>query len=124
MITQYEANLLLKEKLPQSAMRNYPSRVSLEIYASVIYFTDYTKQALQEHNFPHIKMCFDLAEHLYLNGERIVRLLIEDSIIYSISSVVSNSSSDQFMIKSILPDTLYKTYKKHLFTIGTTRRIA
>lgn len=115
MITQYEANLMLKKKLPQITARNYPSRVSLEIYASIIYFTDYTKQALQEHNFSQAKLCFDLAENLYLNGEKIVRLLIKDSIIYSISSVVSRSSSDQFMLRTILPGTLYKICKKYLF---------
>lgn len=114
MITQYQVHSLLEDKLPQLAMKPYPSRVSLDVYASINYFTDYTKHALEEHNFNQAKKCFALAENLYINGDRMVRLLIENSFMYSFSSIMSHGSPEMYMLKSILPGTLYKVYKKQL----------
>lgn len=110
MITQYQVDSFLKEELPQPAMKSYPTKTSLAVYISINYFTDYTKHALEEHNFNQAKKCFALAENLYLNGDSMVRLLIENSFIYSISSFMSYSSNDMFMVESILPDALYKVY--------------
>ncbi|MEJ7678457.1 MAG: hypothetical protein WKG06_11470 [Segetibacter sp.] len=112
MITQYQVHSLLEDEIPQLAMKPYPLRVSLDVYASINYFTDYTKHALEEHNFSQAKKCFVLAENLYFNGDRMVRLLIENSFIYSFSSVMSHSGTEKYMLKSILPQTLYKVYKR------------
>lgn len=114
MITQYDASTMLKTAIPAIAIKNYPSSMSLEIYATIIYFTGHTKQALTEHNIEEVKKCFQLAEQLYINGDSIVRLLIEDSFIYSVLSVTAHGSRNMFLIKSILPAILRKIYQKHL----------
>ncbi len=41
MITQYDGNSLLREEIPQLSGKVYPSRVSLQVYASMNYFSDY-----------------------------------------------------------------------------------
>ena len=114
MITQYDASTILKTAIPGIAIKNYPPSISLEIYATMIYFTDHTKQALIEHNVEEAKKCFQLAEKLYVNGDSIVRLLIEDSFIYTVFSVIAHGSRNMFLIKSILPVVLYEIYEKHL----------
>ena len=114
MITQYDAITMLKTAVPAIASKNYPSSMSLEIYATVIYFTDYTKQALEQHHFEEAKKCFQLAEKLYINGDSIVRPLMGDSFIYSISSLMSPGSKNLFVIKAILPPALLALFQKHL----------
>jgi len=112
MITQYEVDAYLKEIIPQLAMKAYPTRASLAIYISIDHLTNYTKHALEEHNFRQAKKCFALAESLYLNGDSTIRLLIENNFIYSFSSIMSKGGTDRFMVKSILPGTLNKIYRK------------
>lgn len=113
MINQYEIHALLKKEIPQLTLKNYPSRASLEVYACINAFTDYTKHAVEEHNYNQARKCFGLAEKLYQNGDSMVRLLIENSFIYSLSKLMTKSTTERFMIDCILPDSLYKIYKKH-----------
>jgi hypothetical protein len=117
MINQYEATRILMEKIDELAIQNYPSNPSLVIYATICHFSDYTKKALTTRNALQITKCFELAEYLYLNGEKIVRTLIEDSFIFSVSSVMSHKMADQFFMKATGPKTLYQLYKNHLLTI-------
>jgi hypothetical protein len=114
MITQYDAITIMKTSVPEIAVKNYPSSVSLEIYATVIYFTDYTKQALVQHHYEEAKRCFQLAEKLYVNGDNIVRLLMKDSFIYSISSLISLGSKNMFLVKALLPPALFGLFQKQL----------
>ena len=117
MIGQYEAARILIEEIDELAKKSYPSNPSLVIYATVVHFSDYTKKVLSARNVEQITNCFELAEKLYLRGDPIVRTLIEDSFIFSISAVMSHSAIDQFFLKATAPDTLYILYKKHLLTI-------
>jgi len=105
---------LLREALPQLPVATCPSKISLDVYVSISSFTDYTKHALEEHNFKQVKKCFAMAENLYLQGDSLVRFLIENSFLYSLGSFMSKSASENFMAKSVLPDTLYKLYRKQL----------
>ncbi len=114
MISQYEVHSLLEEKIPQLVLKTHPSRSSLEIYACINDFTDYTKHIVKEHDYNQAKKCFAVAENLYLNGDKIVRLLIENSFVYSFSSITNSSRSDIFMVNCILPETLYKVYRKQV----------
>ena len=114
MITQYDAVTMLKTAVPEIAFKNYPSSVSLEIYATVIYFTDHTKEALALHHFEEAKKCFQLAEKLYVHGDSIVRLLMKDSFIYSFSLLTAHGSKNMVVIKAILPPTLLKLFQKQL----------
>jgi hypothetical protein len=41
-----------------------------------------------------------------------VRLFIRDSIMYSLSSFGSMSQTEQFMVKSIIPEKLFAVYMK------------
>ncbi|MEP6727293.1 MAG: hypothetical protein ABJC98_15855 [Bacteroidota bacterium] len=61
------------EKIDELALQNYPSKPSLVIYATIIYFSDYTKKALAARNVEKITQYFGLAENLYLHGDKIVR---------------------------------------------------
>jgi hypothetical protein len=113
MITQYEVYSLLTTEIPLLAAKAYPSRASLQMYASINYFTDYTKRAVEEHNYNRAKKCFAVAESLYLHGDSMVHLLIENSLIYSLSSFRSMSQTEQCIVKSIIPERLFAVYIKN-----------
>ena len=114
MITQYEVYAFLKHEFPDLAIKAYPSDVSLEIYFSINCFTDYTKHAIEEHNFRIAKKCFAVAENLYVNGDSTVRFLIENNFVYCFSSHKFNTHADDVITKSIFPKKLYAIYIKQL----------
>jgi hypothetical protein len=118
MITQYQATSLLKQEIPGLSTVNLPTRVSLEIYSSMNYFSDYTKHTLVDHDFPQAKKCLFLADKLYRNGDNIVRMLIENSFIYSIISVMSLDPAERHWVKSIIPASLYSIYLKQVTASG------
>jgi hypothetical protein len=118
MITQYEANSLLKEEFPQLAGKIYPSKISLEVYASMNYFSDYTRHAVEEHNFNLAKKCFVLAEKLYREGDRIVRLLIENIFVYSFSNYLPGTKIERAIVRSMIPAALYSLYTRQVMQPG------
>lgn len=118
MITQYEVYSLLTTELPQLAEKNYPSRASLQMYAALNYFTDYTKHVVKDHNFGVARKCFAIAEKLYLQGDPLVRLIIENSFVYSFSSLLPQGRTERLVIKSIIPTSLYSIYIKQVMQSG------
>lgn len=118
MITQYEVTPLLKKEIPQLAGKVYPSRISLEVYVSMNYFSDYTKHAVEEHNFNLAKKCFALAEKLYREGDRIVRLLIENIFVYGFSGFLFNNKVESVVVKSMIPPALYSLYIRQVVQSG------
>jgi hypothetical protein len=114
MITQYEVTPLLKREIPQLTMKTYPSGTSLEVYVSMNYFSDYTRHAIEQHDFSGVKKCFSLAERLYYQGDRKVRMLIENIFVYAFSSFLSEDKPERKIIKSLVPFNLYSIYCRQL----------
>ena len=118
MITQYNVRSLIQDQIPQLELTVCPSNVSLEVYNSINHFTEYTRRALELHHFGIAKKCFALAGSLHADGDRIVKFLIENSFIYYFSSHRSQNVTDELIIKSIIPKTLYSIYKTQLLQNG------
>ena len=114
MITQYEVPGYLREQIPSLSSNPLPGRASLEIYACINSFSDYTRQAVQEHDLGLAGKCFALAEKLYREGDNLVKLLIENSFLYAITSYMPAEPSEKNSVKSIIPSKLYYTYIKQV----------
>jgi len=107
MITQYQASALLKKEIPGLFSIPHPSRLSLEIYTDMNYFSDFTCHALADHNYPVAKKCFSLADRLYRFGDNVVRMLIANNFMYSVTSVIASHRKERLLIRSIIPARLY-----------------
>lgn len=114
MITQYQVRSLLVKEIPQLTEKMFPTRPSLQVYASMNYFTDYTKHVVKDHNFAQVKKCFTLAENLYLNGDNVVRFLIRNCFIYALFPLESLTPKDKLRVRVIIPDTLFAIYQKQV----------
>jgi hypothetical protein len=119
MITQYEISPLLKEEIPQLPVNVYPARISLEVYISMNYFSDYTRNAIEQHDFNVAKKCFALAERLYLQGDRVVRLLIENIFVHGFSGLLFNNKVEIKVVKSMIPPVLYSLYVRQVVQPGS-----
>ena len=119
MITQYEVPSFLQRQLPQLGGKTCLLKPSLEVYVAISNFSDCTKHAVQEHDLSLAKKCFALAEKLYRHGDNLVRLLIENSFVYSFSSFMPQDHDERMEIKSIIPVRLYAIYIKQVMQSGS-----
>lgn len=118
MITQYDVTPLLKKEIPQLVEKVYPARISLQVYVSMNYFSEYTKHAVEEHDFNLAKKCFALANKLYSEGDRMVRLLVENIFVYSFSAFPFANKEEGVAVKSIIPPLLYALYIRQALKSG------
>jgi len=112
---------LLKEAIPQIPVKAtlQASRfIATDIYCSLNTFSDYTKHAVEDHNFNLAKKCFATAENLYSHGDGMVRLLIENIFIYSFSSMMPVDKVEKMILKTMIPTSLYAVYMKQVLSSG------
>ena len=118
MITQYEIPYLLKAELPAISGNDYPARINMDMYKSVQYFSDFTRHAVQDHNFNLARKCFALAEKLYRQGDNLVRNTIENTFVFAFTSFMPNDRVEKLILKSIIPASLYTVYIKQVTGSG------
>ncbi len=86
----------------------------MNVYKDLQQFTNYTRQAVDQHNYTLAKKCFCLADSLYTNGDRIVRNAIENIFVFAFSSFIPRDSIEKIILKSFIPATLYALYVKQV----------
>lgn len=118
MITQYEVPYLLKAELPTITSETYPARITMDVYKSVQYFSEYTRRAVLQHNHGLARKCFGLAEILYRQGDNIVKNVIENTFVYSFSSFMPGDRIEKMIVRSLIPTTLYGIYMKQVMGSG------
>lgn len=112
MINQYEACVYLQEALPEfkSALdvtkNNSP-------YTAMQTLADITVFEVKQHDFGMVKKCFDIAEKLYLRGNRAVKNAVENVFVYS-SFTTMLHCPEKKQILPIIPITLYTLYVNQL----------
>ena len=114
MITQYEVLSLLNEELPSLENSICPVHLSVSVYKTIHDFTEYTKKAVQKHHLPMAKKCFRLAAKLYREGDKIVRLCIENIFIYSFTTLMPEDRVERLILQSYIPDNLNAVYIKQV----------
>lgn len=118
MITQYEIPSLLKEELPKITGDSYPARFTMDIYKAIQCFSDYTKNAVLDHNLQLAKKCFTLAGKLYRNGDNMVKNVIENTFVFSFTSFMPKDKIEKLVLQSIIPASLYAVYVKQVMGSG------
>jgi len=84
------------------------------VYNIVRHMLKYTKSQVIRHNLDAAKKCMTLAEQLYYKGNNAIKNAIENVFIFSFSHTFFLDEDKRKEIMSILPDSLYKLYRKQL----------
>lgn len=114
MITQYEVPVLLKDELPNLETKTAPVHLSVNVYRSIHDFAEYTRNAVKEHHILIVKKCFNLAEKLYKQGDKIVRMCIENIYIYFFTTFMPDDRVERFILQALIPDSLNTVYLKQV----------
>lgn len=116
MISQFEVPRIIQSAFRKeldtknSLMHSLNLNISLDLYESVHSLASITKKATQKRNFTLLKKCFLIAEHLYSEGDRQVKNVLENIYIYSLSGCVADDKHCSAIYKSLLPARFYSLY--------------
>ena len=114
MITQYEVPDYLARLVPSTMLQPELVHINMSIYKDLQHFTDYTRQAVDEHNYALVKRCFRLADKLYADGDATVRNAVENIFVFSFSSIIPQSGVERIILKTFIPVKLYSLYVKQI----------
>lgn len=106
MITQYEISPMLRAEIPAMAYKVYPVRTPMEAYASINDFSDFTIKAIEHHDLVEIKKCFSIAKRLYHQGDKIVRMLMENIFVHAFSSYLDRDNNGAKWVTPLVPSVL------------------
>jgi hypothetical protein len=118
MITQYQVPSYLAQTFPVFRFQPQLGSLELNIYQELQQFTEYTKTAIDDHDYTLAKRCFRLAGKLYEQGDTIVKNAIENIFVFSFSAFFTSHSADKVILKSFVPSTLYALYIKQVTNGG------
>jgi hypothetical protein len=116
MISRYEASQIIDSELKQKISRLNSNRISLnvdlsfDLYRSVHDLTEITQKAAGDYDFILLRQCFALAERLYNQGERLVKDVLENTFIYSVSRIIPAGKMEQCVSKAIISKSFYSIY--------------
>ena len=114
MITQFQVIGLLKEELPKMNGKDYFSeipRAFSSIHASIYCLSDFTRKNLESKHFITARKCFVLAEKIYIEGDIMVQLLIEQVFVDSL--ILATTIKGKNHLGILIPPVLQKIYIKH-----------
>ena len=118
MINQYQLPALLRQEIPALSICLFSGKTHSETYAFLHSFINYTRDAVKKHNLRLAKKCFDLADRIYCNGDRLVKVLIENNFVYSISSLLPDDASERLKVRAVIPNRLYAMYVRQVMQSG------
>lgn len=114
MITQYEVPILLDDELPSLNIRTYTTHLMVNVYRCIHDFAEYTRREIQEHHFVTVRKCFNLAEKLYCEGDKIVKMCIENIFVYFFTTFIPNDKVERLILQSYIPESLNTVYLKQV----------
>jgi hypothetical protein len=84
------------------------------IYNVISCFADFTKHLANVGNLKEVKHCFNLAEKLWVGGNNTIKNAIENTYLFSLSSIIDLNCK----IKDMLCTPLRKEYNRQIFGSG------
>jgi hypothetical protein len=109
---------LLGNELPSTNELMERKADSSNVYKTIQYFADFTKQLIQNGNFKEVKHCFKIADKMLQQGNSAVKNAIENVFVFSLSSVLDMSNPICDKVKSLLTDSLRKEYQNQVNASG------
>ena len=114
MITEKEILEVLGNELPAINASLEKTEDINNIYKAMHCFANFTKSLISKGDFKEVKHCFNVAEKLLKNGNSTVVNAIENSYLYSLSTILDFTTPVSLKVKSLLTDSLMKEYRRQV----------
>ena len=119
MISQYEVPVYLVNELPEIERDLKTCSPTLNIFKSIQCLANYTRSKLILHDLKAVKRCLAVADEVYVKGNSLVKMAIENVFVYSFSSFINLCSKDERkQLQAIMPLDLHTVYVQQVLTSG------
>ena len=113
MLSQNDLPEYIEQAMPELSKFGKANK-SKNVYDIVRQMLKYTRSQVIQHNLNAAQKCMSLAEQLYNKGNNVIKNAIENVFVFSFSHAFFHDEEKKKSIMTIIPDTLYKLYKKQL----------
>ena len=111
MITNIELKDVLKVTITSC---NITAEEYRDTYRTIDQFADYTKEVIKSGNLSLACECFSTANYLLSEGNREIKILIENVYIASLSTFLNINATFARQVKNLLPARLLDLFKKRI----------
>ena len=91
MIRESEIKNCISHEIPALSVELSHIKDNNDVYRALDCLTAYTKQLIREDRLLEVEACFETAHYLLHEGNRMIQLAVENTFIYSISSLLEVS---------------------------------
>ena len=113
-ISENEVLSLLSNELPEMQVEIKKISNKVSIYNVISCFADFTRQLANVGDLKEVKHCFNVAEKIWTSGNNTVKNAIENSYLFSLSSLLDLNCK----IKDMLNAPLKREYNRQVFGSG------
>ena len=116
MINQYEVPAYLVDELPEIENIFKTTMPTLNIFKTIQCLVTYTKNCVRLHDMNAVKKAMDIAENIYMKGNKTVKDAIENVFVYSFTSIFCMCErKEQAELHTIMPLHLYSAYVLQIY---------
>ena len=91
MIRESEVKYCISNNVPALAIQLANIKDDNDVYRAIDCLTGYTKELIREDRLNEVQDCFKIAYMLLHEGNRLIQLAVENTFIYSVSSLLEIS---------------------------------
>ena len=114
MIRESEVKFRICNNIPALAIELSGIKDRNDVYQAIDCLTGYTKTLIREDRFNEVEVCFQTAYDLLHEGNRLIQLAVENTFIYSISSLLEISLCATQPVRTLFLSSFKKEYCKQI----------
>ena len=114
MIRESEVKYRISHDIPQLAIALSYIKDDNDVYRAIDCLTYYTKTLIRENKLSEIATCFETAYDLLHEGNRLVQLTIENTFIFSVSTLLEISLNVTQPVRALFLSTFKTEYCKQI----------
>jgi hypothetical protein len=112
MIRESEVKYCISNNVPALTIELSYIKDNNDVYRAIDCLTGYTKAAIREDRLNEVQECFQTAYTLLHEGNRLIQLAVENTFIYSVSSLLEISVSVTQPIRTLFLNNFRVEYCK------------
>jgi hypothetical protein len=114
MIRESEVKYCISSEIPALAIELSYIKDDNDVYRAIDCLTHYTKTAIRENNIREVEECFHTAYFLLHEGNRLIQLAVENTFIFSVSSLLEISLNATQGIRTLFLNNFKKEYCRQI----------
>jgi hypothetical protein len=116
MIRESEVKYRISHNIPALAIELSYIKDNNDVYRAIDCLTGYTKSLIREDRVNEVEACFQTAYDLLHEGNRLIQLAVENTFIYSVSSLLEISVCVTQPVRTLFLNNFKKEYCKQINT--------